>query len=64
MQSKIATLFTSPTFYTILALFLYNGLAAIVPSLSGGLQTSANLAMGIIFLFIHPTEKQAAAGIH
>lgn len=63
MTSKVYTLFTSPTFYTILVLFLYNGLAAIVPSLSGGLQTSANLVLGILFLFIHPVEIQKAQGI-
>lgn len=62
-MSKLETLLTSPTFYTILVLFLYNGLAAIVPSLDGGLQTGANIIMGILFLMIHPAEIQKAQGI-
>jgi hypothetical protein len=61
-MSKIQILLTSPTFYTILGLFVYNGLAAIVPDLSGGLQTGANIVLGVLFLYVHPTEVQKAAG--
>lgn len=59
-QTKLQAALTSPAFWTIVGLFVYNLLAYFVPMLNGNVQVVANAVLGILFMYLHPSEVQTA----
>ena len=58
--SKLEIAFTSPAFYSLLALGAYNLLAFIVPQLDGTTQVVANAILMVLTMYLHPQEVQKA----
>lgn len=58
--SKLKIAFTSPAFYTLIALGAYNLLAFLVPQLDGTTQIVANGILTLLTMYLHPKEVQKA----
>lgn len=61
IESKVMIAFNSGTTWTLLGLFAYNGLTAIVPSLSGTLAILVNTALLVLAGYLHVGKVQSAA---
>jgi hypothetical protein len=63
-MSKAEILVTSPAFWSIVCVFVFNGLQAIVPLLSGTGQNVVNVALLLMTAYLHAGTVQNAQGIH
>lgn len=61
--SKIEIALSSPAFWSIVLLAVYNILALIVPQLTGHLQDVVNIILMVLTAYLHPTEVQKAGDI-
>ena len=59
IQSKWAILFESPTFWTIVAIFAYNGLSSILPMLSGNVAGIVNVILLVLAGYAHASHVQS-----
>lgn len=58
--SKLKIALTSPAFYSLVALGVYNLLAFLVPQLDGTTQVIANGILMVLTMYLHPKEVQKA----
>jgi hypothetical protein len=62
-MSKIEILISSPAFWAIVVTFLFNGLQAITPLLSGTGQGVVNVLLLLATAYLHAGAVQKAQGI-
>ncbi len=56
--SKLLQILKSRTFWTILAIFLFNGLQAIQPEVSGDLQVFINSVLSLVAVYFKAFPSQ------
>lgn len=59
-MTKFNIALSSPAFWSIALVFVVQGLTAILPSLSGSVATIVQLILGILALYLHPSELKTA----
>lgn len=58
--SKLEIALSSPAFWSIVGLAVYNVLAFLVPQLTGPLQDGVNIVLMVLAAYLHPSEVKAA----